>query len=95
MYILHTPVFGWLSTSLARNIFSFNKLVGVRGMAIYVAILIVVSCLVFKAFEEPLHRLLKRRLTSKFIGSESRELLAAGPQRYYRESAADAAATRR
>jgi peptidoglycan/LPS O-acetylase OafA/YrhL len=94
MYILQTPVIVWLSTSLVRNTFSFDRLVGVGGMAVYVAILIALSCLVFKTFEEPLHHLLKRRLTLKFARPEPREALGAGAQSYYRESAADAAATR-
>jgi peptidoglycan/LPS O-acetylase OafA/YrhL len=79
MYILHYPVFAWLNAGPVRQKFSLSKMVGIGGMAIYLTILIAVSVLVFKTIEEPLHRLLKRRLTLRFARPEPRDVSAAEP----------------
>jgi peptidoglycan/LPS O-acetylase OafA/YrhL len=61
MYILHVPLFFWLNT-IAKK-FLHVKPSGFGWMLFYLAAVICVSCVVFKALEQPANRALKMFLT--------------------------------
>jgi peptidoglycan/LPS O-acetylase OafA/YrhL len=64
MYIFHAVIAEWMS-DIAKRLFS-TKLEGLGVTALYVMVVIAFSSIVFKSFEEPVHRSLKRKLVSWF-----------------------------
>jgi peptidoglycan/LPS O-acetylase OafA/YrhL len=66
MYILHVPVLWWFKATWFYN-------AGVQppeaAALIYIAIVLAVSALVFKFFEEPANRRLRDALTARFLSA--------------------------
>ena len=60
MYILHVPVFGWLSIVWRRAL--HLETTGPLWLAVYLCTVVAVSSLVYKTVEEPFHHRLKRTL---------------------------------
>lgn len=58
IYLLHIPVKSIIETALPASLEMFGK-------AIYIPVLLLVSCLVFQFFEEPARQLIRRRLLSR------------------------------
>jgi peptidoglycan/LPS O-acetylase OafA/YrhL len=61
MYILHMPIWKWMR--IAANFVFGREITGPGGMAVYVAMVVVLSSLVFKKVEEPLCRMMKPQKT--------------------------------
>lgn len=63
MYILHVPIFAWLNICW-RRVLGLDA-TGPVWQAVYFASVVLVSSLVYKAVEEPMHYWLKRNLTQR------------------------------
>ena len=78
MYILHAPIASWMHILWRDAFLAIPE--GPLFVACYTAAVVLASCAVYKFFEEPLNRFLKRRLMARL---ERREKLpvavAAGP----------------
>jgi peptidoglycan/LPS O-acetylase OafA/YrhL len=59
LYIIHAPLFLWMTSNTAQKIF---RLGGMQGMMIYVVVAVVAGSIVFKTIEEPMNRRLRSRL---------------------------------
>ncbi len=60
MYILHVPIYGWMSICWRRIL--LLETTGPLWHAAYISTVVLISSLVYKAVEEPLHYSLKRKL---------------------------------
>ena len=74
MYILHVPIYGWLSI-LWRRLLS-QETSGPVWQAVYVFVVVAASALAFKFVEEPMHYWLKRKLNQR-LDSSSRTAVVA------------------
>lgn len=63
MYILHVPIFSWLSIYWKRVLLAETS--GGLWLAVYLIAVVVISSFVYKAVEEPLHYRLKRQLNQR------------------------------
>ena len=63
MYIMHVPLFFWMNT-VAMRLFGL-KPAGLGWMLCYVVVVVCVSCVLFKALEQPANRILKMRLSPR------------------------------
>lgn len=76
MYILHIPVLWWFK---ATWFYSSGVLPPEAAALIYIAIVLLVSALVFKRFEEPANRRLRDALTARFHSAPRRAAGASLP----------------
>ena len=74
MYILHSAVGAWID-AVAKHVFS-TELEGPGIMFVYVVVVIGLSSILYKLLEEPLNRILKRRIIP--VLSKSQPLAPAG-----------------